>query len=305
MDRAQTLDTLLSNFDRAAHRRTELDWVEAAWRDGGWLVPTWKGQSLFSQRGDQPPLAVRSNVAGLPIDGTVFLGVSSHANALFAKELFPAIDSSEKALESLRLSGQGEFTSLRASTGQLTAAERGLLFYVQAFLHWHTEQKFCHRCGHPTRSEDWGHVMGCTNPVCGTKIFPRSDPATIMLVHRPDHCLLGRQSTWPAGVFSTLAGFVEAGETVEAAVVREVKEESGIDVTNLRYFGSQPWPFPQSLMLGYHAEAVNRDIVCGPELAEVRWFGREETTALLARLRSRFPHLDTIARRLIRHWLNQ
>ena len=305
MDWAQTLDTLLSTFDRAAHRRTELDWVEAAWREGGWLVPAWQGQNLFSNSGNQSPLAVRSTVTGLPIDGMIFLGVNSGGNAFFAKELAPALASPEEALESLGLSGQAQFTSLRGSTGQLTAAERGLLFYVQAFLHWHHEQQFCSRCGYPTRPEESGHVMACTNPACGHKIFPRSDPATIMLVHREDHCLLGRQPSWPEGVFSTLAGFVEAGETVEAAVVREVKEESGIDVTNLRYFGSQPWPFPQSLMLGYHAEAVNHHIVCGSELAEVRWFSREETTDLLERLNSRFPHLDTIARRLIRHWLKQ
>ncbi|HEY0792066.1 MAG TPA: NAD(+) diphosphatase [Chthoniobacterales bacterium] len=305
MDWAQTLDTLLSNFDRAAHRRTELEWVEAAWRDGGWLVPTWKGQILFSQTGDQSPLTVRSTVTNLPIDGAIFLGVSSSAKAFFARDLYPTLGSPEEALASLRLSGQARFAPLRASTGSLTGAERGLLFYVQAFLNWHYEQRFCPRCGYPTKPEESGHVMGCTNPVCKTKVFPRSDPATIMLVHREDHCLLGRQPSWPAGVFSTLAGFVEAGETVEAAVAREVKEESGIDVTNLRYFGSQPWPFPQSLMLGYHAEAVNHDIVCGSELAEVRWFSREETTELLERLSSRFPHLDTIARRLIRHWLKQ
>ena len=127
----------------------------------------------------------------------------------------------------------------------------------------------------------------------------------IMLVHRPGFCLLGRQPSWPEGVYSTLAGFVEAGESAEQAVVREVKEESGIEIRNLRYFRSQPWPFPQSLMLGFFAEAITTEIVVGSELADVRWFSIEETRKMLARLSTRFPHLDTIARRLIRTWLEE
>ena len=145
--------------------------------------------------------------------------------------------------------------------------------------------------------------MVCTNSECKHQYFPRSDPATIMLIHRPGFCLLGRQPSWPEGVYSTLAGFVEAGESAEQAVVREVKEESGIEIQNLRYFSSQPWPFPQSLMLGFFAEARTTEITCGSELADVRWFTVEETRNLLARLSSRFPHLDTIARKLIRTWL--
>jgi NAD+ diphosphatase len=126
-----------------------------------------------------------------------------------------------------------------------------------------------------------------------------------MLVHRPGFCLLGRQPSWPEDVYSTLAGFVEAGESAEQAVVREVKEESGIEIRNLRYFSTQSWPFPQSLMLGYFAEAVTTEIVIGSELADVRWFSVEETRSVLTRLSTRFPHLDTIARKLIRTWLEE
>ncbi len=105
------------------------------------------------------------------------------------------------------------------------------------------------------------------------------------------------------GIYSTLAGFAEVGETLEEAVRREVKEESGIIVENIHYFGSQPWPFPRSLMLGFFAEAITNDIVCGAELEDVRWFSRTEAECILERLGQRFPHLDTIARRLIRHWV--
>ena len=145
--------------------------------------------------------------------------------------------------------------------------------------------------------------MTCTNPECATKHFPRSDPATIMLVQNADRCLLGRQPTWPEGLFSTLAGFVEAGESVEEAVVREVKEEAGIEITNLRYFGSQPWPFPQSLMLGYFADATTTEIVRGSELAEVRWFDVAETKEVLRRHIARFSHIETISQKLMKRWL--
>jgi len=153
--------------------------------------------------------------------------------------------------------------------------------------------------------EEAGHVMACTNPECGKKHFPRTDPATIMLVHSGDQCLLGRQAAWPKGIYSTLAGFAEAGEKLEDAVFREVKEESGIEVRDIRYFGSQPWPFPQSLMLGFYAEAKTKTVTVGAELEEVRWFDLPEAKEVLGRLTGRFPHLDTIARRLIRHWIEE
>jgi NAD+ diphosphatase len=168
---------------------------------------------------------------------------------------------------------------------------------------WRSEQKFCNRCGSPTYPEEGGHVMACSSGNCAVKHFPRSDPATITLVHDGNNCLLGRQSSWPEGVYSTLAGFVEAGESVEDSVRREVREESGIVVGDVRYFGSQPWPFPRSLMLGCFAQAVTREIARGPELADVRWFDLTETREVLKRLSTRFPHLDTIARRLICSWL--
>ncbi|MBV9490134.1 MAG: NAD(+) diphosphatase [Verrucomicrobia bacterium] len=304
MDRVRALEELLGGFDRAAHRRVESEWLRGQLQAPAWIVPSWRGQNLFGREGGRPPLAVRPEAHACVSEGAVFLGTQADGHALFALDISLGAETQEEALDKVQVARSAAFfVTLRGYDGSLTHPVRALLFYVRALMNWHENQRFCSRCGSPTRPEEGGHMMACTNESCGAKIFPRSDPATIMLVHHGDRCLLGRQPSWPEGVYSTLAGFVEAGETVEQAVIREVKEESGIEVTNLRYFASQPWPFPQSLMLGFHAEALNSDLVCGPELADVRWFDREETRALLGRLITRYPHLDTIARRLIRAWL--
>ena len=306
MAKLTALGSLLGTFDRAAHRRLDSRWLSDQLKAPAWVVPFWKGQNFFSSQGDRPPLAVRVDAQAFNPERLVFLGTHTDDQALFALGLSDPAESQGEALACLQVTESSAFfVNLRNYQGQLTPAERGLLFYIRALMNWHASQRFCHVCSCPTQPEEGGHVMVCTNEPCKTQIFPRSDPATIMLVHRGDRCLLGRQPSWPEGIYSTLAGFVEAGETVEQAVVREVKEETGIDVTNLRYFGSQPWPFPQSLMIGFHAEAINTEIVCGAELAEVRWFDVDETTALMARLNLRYPHLDTIARRLIRAWLER
>lgn len=306
MSKLSALEPLLGNFDRASHRRLDSGWLSDQLKAPAWAVPFWKDQNFFAKDGDRPPLAIRVEPQAFDQEWIVFLGTHTDDQALFALDLSARAETQEEALAQLQVAGSTAFfVNLRSYQGQLTPAERGLLFYVRAVMHWHGNQRFCNRCGSPTRPGEGGHVMVCTNEFCKTQIFPRSDPATIMLVHKENRCLLGRQSSWPEGIFSTLAGFVEAGETVEQAVAREVKEETGIDVTNLRYFGSQPWPFPQSLMLGFHAEAINTEIVCAPELAEVRWFDVDETNALMARLNHRYPHLDTIARRLIRAWLER
>ena len=304
MDRSRALDALLTGFDRAAHRRIDPGWLRDQLKTPAWIVPCWRGQNLFAREGARSPLAVRPEGHAFDPEQAVFLGTQADGHALFALDVSFQAETQEDALDRLQVArSTAFFVNLRGYNGQLTHPVRALLFYVRALMNWHESQRFCSRCGSPTRPEEGGHMMACTSDSCGTKVFPRSDPATIMLVHKDDHCLLGRQPSWPAGIYSTLAGFVEAGETVEEAVIREVREESGIEVMNLRYFASQPWPFPQSLMLGFHAEAINTDVVCGAELADVRWFDRGETAALLGRLSTRYPHLDTIARRLIRKWL--
>ena len=181
--------------------------------------------------------------------------------------------------------------------------EGGLLAYAKGILHWHERHRFCGNCGLPTESREAGHLRVCTDRACGASHFPRTDPAVIMLISDGDRAVLGRKSEWPDGMYSALAGFVEPGESLEEAVAREVKEEVAIDVNNIRYHSSQPWPFPASLMLGFYADAVSGEIAFDPdELEDARWFSRAELkrgeAGLVRRARS-----DSIARRLINDWV--
>jgi NAD+ diphosphatase len=290
------------SIEREAHRRGDTEWLRRQLSGRAHFIFVWRECNLFSVGQSKRPLSM-----GMPdpekIPNPIFLGILHGGDALFAADLSTQ-GSEEEALALLNLArDQARFIPLRQFDGSLSVEERSVLFYARSLAHWHQQQKFCSLCGQPTLSEEAGHVMGCINPECATKHFPRTDPATIMLVHSEDHCLLGRQASWPEGMYSTLAGFVEPGEKLEEAVFREVKEESGIEVTNIRYFGSQPWPFPQSLMLGFFAEATTKEVIRGIELEDVRWFTLTETKQVLAKLEGRFPHLDTIARRLIRHWV--
>jgi NAD+ diphosphatase len=289
--------------ERAVELRADSKRLAELLADGAEFIVVWREQNLFGQSGQGQPVLVPATKAQ-PLSTHIFLGLRSDGVGLFAAKVDAVTH--DAALSAIGLDdGEAAFVQLREFKGTLSSHERSTLLYSRALLHWHDTQRFCSRCGSPTVATEGGHVMVCNNPECQHQFFPRSDPATIMLVHRPGFCLLGRQPSWPENVYSTLAGFVEAGESAEQAVAREVKEESGIEIRNLRYFSSQPWPFPQSLMLGFFAEAVTTEIVIGSELADVRWFSVEETRSVLARLSARFPHLDTIARRLIRTWLQE
>jgi NAD+ diphosphatase len=291
-------------LEREAHRRSDNAWLRLQLESSPQFIFLWKGRNLFGRSPDNRALLIEVPEAVKVLD-PIFLGIIETGVALFAADLSNC-STEEEALAALDLNrGLARFVALRQFDGLLSTEERALLFYANAMTHWHQEQRFCSRCGSRTVPEEAGHVMACTNPECAKKHFPRTDPATIMLVHSGDQCLLGRQAAWPKGIYSTLAGFAEAGEKLEEAVFREVKEESGIEVRDIRYFGSQPWPFPQSLMLGFYAEAKTKTVTVGAELEDVRWFDLPEAKEVLGRLTDRFPHLDTIARRLIRHWIEE
>jgi NAD+ diphosphatase len=292
------------SLEREAHRRSDSDWLRQQLASSPQFIFLWTGSNLFSRSPEKRPLLIEVAEV-IKVSDPIFLGILGSRVALFAADLSD-LGTEEEALAALGLNtGQARFVPLRQFDGWLSAEERALLFYAKAMTHWHQEQRFCSRCGYPTVPQEAGHVMACTNPKCAKSHFPRTDPATIMLVHSGDQCLLGRQAAWPKGVYSTLAGFVEAGEKLEDAVFREVKEESGIEVREIHYFGAQPWPFPQSLMLGFYAEAKTKTVTVGVELDDVRWFNLPEAKEVLGRLAGRFPHLDTIARRLIRHWIEE
>jgi len=200
--------------------------------------------------------------------------------------------------------GQGAFVDLRA-VGPLLARDAGaVMAYARGLVHWHQRHRFCGVCGAATAVAQGGHVRHCTDPACGADHFPRTDPAVIVLVTHGDECLLGRQRIWPAGMHSTLAGFVEPGESLEEAVIREVREEAGVHLARPRYHSSQPWPFPGSIMLGFHAEALSRALtVDESELESAAWYSRAALLASPEDESFRLPRKDSIARRLIEDWL--
>jgi NAD+ diphosphatase len=190
-----------------------------------------------------------------------------------------------------------------------------MLAYARGLIHWHRRHRFCGRCGSPTQSRHGGHMRLCTNAECGREHFPRTDPAVIMLVTRPGldggpdggpdggAVLMGRQKSWTEGMYSTLAGFVDPGESLEEAVAREVHEEAGIAVADVTYMASQPWPFPSSLMLGFRARATSMEIhINRDELDDARWFTRDQI-ARFGEAGLSLPRQVSIARWLIDQWL--
>jgi NAD+ diphosphatase len=192
-------------------------------------------------------------------------------------------------------------TDLRQQFGVLDHATLALLGYARAMVHWHLQNRYCGKCGAPTHSRHAGHELHCEQ--CGNILYPRVNPAIIVLVTHDDRCLLGRKS--PANRYSTLAGFVEPGESLEASVRREVHEETNIRVTNMHYRASQPWPYPASLMLGFHALADNTDIRCNDgELAEARWFSRADIIQGLSNADLVLSTRQSIAYALLRDWFD-
>lgn len=247
----------------------------------------------------------------------IFLGKDDR-HVYFAVDISPMDEDARTALITDALDVEqsrhpGIFQDLR-SVGPLLAHHEGsLLAYARGLVYWNNHTRHCTRCGSTLVSSNAGHVRTCTQ--CGYTAFPRTDPAVIMLVtHQqdgePDRCLLGRSPAWPAGVFSTLAGFVEPGESLEMAVQREVLEEASIQTEDVRYVASQPWPFPRSIMLGFEVRATTTEILCDlDELADAQWFTREQlrTFGNWADLSDgyKLPRTDSIARHLIDRWINE
>jgi NAD+ diphosphatase len=226
-----------------------------------------------------------------PTQASVFLGLVSD------RPLFATDGTAE----------HGQPVGLREAATDLPADEAAIAAYAASLLAWHRRHGFCANCGAATEVADAGHERRC--PACGAHHFPRTDPVVIVRVVDEEHdrLLLGRQGSWPEGRFSVLAGFVEPGETLEEAVRREVREESGVEVGAASYVASQPWPFPSSLMLGFHAETAGGEPrPSDGELAEVRWFERDEVEAAAdGRGEIVLSPPYAISRRLIDGWLGR
>lgn len=196
----------------------------------------------------------------------------------------------------------GRFEELRPLSAELPEREAGLLAYARALSIWRNRHRYCGACGAPTLPTRAGHVLACSNAACGQEAFPRIDPAIIVLVTDGERALLGRQASWPASRYSTIAGFVEPGESVEDAVVREVMEETGVVLGEITYHSSQPWPFPSSLMLGFHARAASTTIIRrDAELEDAQWFSRANIASGHPRVGAR----TSISWRLIEAWFDE
>jgi NAD+ diphosphatase len=283
-----------SGIDRAAHLRADDEWLARAWANPlSSVMVVDGGRALI----DEHDALVVSPPADTPAGERYFLGVAAPADVDAAIGVFavaaplPDLPPSDTRAATLRDVG-----------AHLSDADAGLFAHAAALEQWHARHVRCPLCGAATVVALAGHIRRCVND--GSEHYPRTDPAVIMLVtDGDDRCLLGRQPSWPAGRMSTLAGYVEAGETLEHAVVREVFEEVGIRAGDVRYVASQPWPFPSSLMLAFTAKATTTELnIDDDEIVEARWFSREELRTAIASGSLRLPMSASVAFYLIDGW---
>ena len=199
---------------------------------------------------------------------------------------------------------KADYYDLRMLNPLINNFDLTLLSTAQGINYWHRKNIYCGICSSLTKSDDYGNSRVCIKNDCMNKIFPRLDPAVIMLITYKDSCLLGRQKIWPKGMHSTLAGFVEHGETIEQAVERETFEETGVRIKNIQYKYSQAWPFPSSLMLGFHAEAIDQSLnINFSELEKAEWFSKDFLKSSPENTEFKMPGKISIARKLIKDWL--
>jgi len=237
-----------------------------------------------------------SNVSEL----SILLGISDQ-KTYFAIDL-----GSMKSASLLSEKNSSEFRDFKQVMPLLNFRDSALLAIARFMINWQSRNRYCGKCGTPTKSAQAGNLRICENPNCGQHHFPSMDPAIIVLVSFGEHCLLGRQKIWPKGMYSTIAGFVEPGESIEDAVIREVNEETGVTVEKLEYQHSQPWLFPSSLMLGFTATARGDEIkIDKNELEDARWFSRKEIKDNLKKGLLKLPNKVAIAYHLIKEWFDK
>lgn len=303
--------------DRAAARRTDEAWLAASWAAPATRVLVLEGGHAAvvdpTGAGGRPRLAfVRP--ADAPAGDRIFLGLAG-GTAYWAVVAAP--DPTDTAVAVTHAESVGTGAAGGALEGQRRAGllevgaalddhDAGLFVHAVGMANWHASHRHCPRCGAPTEPVHGGHLRACSAD--GNLQFPRVEPVVIMNVHDgADRCLLGRGPGWPPGRYSCLAGFMEPGESAEHAVAREVAEEVGLRVTDVRYVASQPWPFPGNLMLGFRARVVPADIggelrIQADELEDARWFSREELRRAARTGADLLPPLVSIARRLLTEW---
>ncbi len=308
--------------DRLAYRRRDEQWLDEAWAGARVLEIRPDATAAVRWTGDQAALVFRRPAADEGRYAAVFLGEAdgtpyfARLDADAATDRAAAVDAADADADVDAGGADVRWAGLREVGPILSDRDAGLMTAGVALGHWHRTHTHCPRCGTATERIDAGWASRC--PRDDSLHFPRTDPAVIMLVHDgADRCVLGRQASWPAGRFSILAGFVEPGESLEAAVVREVDEEVGLAVTDVTYLASQPWPFPASLMVGFTARVVGEPSIVrrDDELAEADWFTKAEIRAAVsagegplddprARLRMS-PSTVSIAAAILRDWISR
>ena len=270
-DLLKRLAFIAAPHERSAELRGDDAAMNAFLSDGkARFLPVWRQKHPFRIGDDGTATPLILDRVTTPADA-VFLGVVSDT-PWFGIALDDAVEQDLPA----------EFRTLTEMLPVLSADTAALMVHARARVIGRANHRFCGRCGAPTRAMDSGHSLTCTNPECAHRSFPRTDPAIITSIIHPDgeQILLGRQPSWPPGVYSTIAGFVEPGESLEAAVAREALEETGVHVSDVRYVASQPWPFPSSIMLGFTCRAITTAIHrYDGELEDCRWFTRAQVLA--------------------------
>jgi NAD+ diphosphatase len=289
-------------LDRVSNERHDDAWVQEKLRDSASrFLPLWRLQAPVVN-GDEPRLVwTDGRVLNQLGDGhqTALLGLLDGV-AHFAVD----VSELEDPIATLDLE-DASYSDVRALATRVPAPEAGTIAHARSVLDWHRRHGFCPNCGSKTESFEGGSVRKCA--ACSASHFPRTDPVVIMLVWRGDRCLLGKRAGAAGNRYSCLAGYMDQGETIEAAVRREVREEAGLEIDEVRYFASQPWPFPSTLMIGCFAHAASDDIeVDAREIEDARWFSRDEISRVLGgpdpAVEVTIPERVAIAHHLIRAW---
>ncbi|MBT8167502.1 NAD(+) diphosphatase [Falsiruegeria litorea] len=318
-------------LDRCTHQRKNKRWVAAEFnRSSTRFCVINEGMSLFADDSSTAVYLTKGQLEEVSVNSCVYLGKSSavldfanqskreqgettnldEQGSVFAIDFQKLRFSTQEALNEL-----GQWLPLRQNTANLTAIDASILALAKGLVYWHCTHQYCGKCGNSSQAVEAGHARKCTE--CRNLSFPRTDPAVIMLIERIGsdgiaRCLLGRQASWKAGMYSTLAGFVDPGETLEAAVIRETKEETDILVEKPKYITSQPWPFPASIMIGFTAQAITEAIdISQDDLEDAQWFTREQLADFVSAEQNvtgekcSIGSGDSISSYLINAWLNK
>ncbi|MCF6435144.1 MULTISPECIES: NAD(+) diphosphatase [Pseudoalteromonas] len=294
------------HLNRATNERKDQQWLKQQINSNSrWLLID-KDRNLVNVACCELQLLSLSEVSRFDKKNAILLGVDEQ-HSYFALD----VSGSEHTI-GLLADNELEFVDMRSIGLQLDYSMASVGVLARGLCYWHKTHRFCGRCGYTNESIEGGHARLCQNSQCKHMTFPRTDPAVIMLITHTfedgvERCLMGRQASWPEGVYSTLAGFVDPGETLEQAVIREVKEEANIDVVDVEYIASQPWPFPSSLMLGFIGRAASTEIkVDQDDLEDAQWFSREQLNAFGQwgdkDSGYKLTRPDSISRYLVEYW---